>query len=174
MDLFKDNSFTTKKIDKGTILLSKGGFCKYAYLVIKGCLISYVMDNASKEHIIQFAPEEWIISDMDSFINNKPTCVFIKAIEDTEVILLDKIAFNNFETLSKNLIIEQSHKLIRNNISMNRRLISLLSYTAEEKYKDFLETYPTLFQRLPLKLIASYIGVTPEYLSEVRRKIANK
>ena len=77
---------------------------------------------------------------------------------------------NQIETLEKNVLIEQNSKLIRSLISMNRRIIHLLSATAVERYLDFLETYPALMQRLPLKLIAAYIGVTPEYLS-VRGKV---
>ena len=174
MDIFNDNNLIQKKISKGTILLSKGSVCKHAYKVTKGCLKSYVIDKAGKEHIIQFAPEDWIITDLDSFLNNKPTYIFIKAIEESEVLVLNKSTFNNLESVEKKFLLEQNNKLVRNLISMNRRLINLLSSTAIERYRDFLETYPALIQRLPLKLIAAYIGVTPEYLSDIRRKIAKK
>ena len=174
MNIFNDNNFITKKIDKGTILLSKGSICKHAYKVIKGCLKSYVLDKTGKEHIIQFAPENWFISDMDSVFNEKPTAIFISAIEFSEIIVLNKAAFENVDVQGKFSLIEQNNKLVRSLISTNNRLISLLSSTAEERYLDFIETYPTLIQRLPLKLIASYIGVTPEYLSDIRRKMANK
>ena len=174
MDIFNDTNFITKEIKKGTVLLTKGSICKQAYKIIKGCLKSYVIDKAGKEHIIQFAPEDWVITDMDSFLNNIPTHVFITALEKSEVIVLDKSSFDNRESFEKSFLIEQNNKLIRSLISMNRRLINLLSSTAEERYLGFIETYPTLLQRLPLKLIASYIGVTPEYLSDIRRKIAKK
>lgn len=174
MDLFNDDNFITKKIDKGTTLLSKGSVCKSAYKVVRGCLKSFVIDKAGKEHVIQFAPEEWLITDMDSFLNNKPSHVFITALEKSEVLVLDRTAFADRENLEKSFLIEQNTRLLRSLISMNRRLINMLSSTAEERYLGFIETYPTLLQRLPLKLIAAYIGITPEYLSDIRRKLAKK
>lgn len=172
MKLF--DNLQTKKIPKGTILLHKGDVCKSVYKVIKGCLRSYVIDKAGKEHILQFAAEDWLISDMDSFVNKKPSNIFIDAMEDSEVILLTSSNYNDISQLDYIDLLEQNKKLINNLITTNKRLINLLSATAEERYLDFTETYPTLVQRLPLKLIASYLGMTPEYLSDVRRKLAQK
>ncbi|MEO8238886.1 MAG: Crp/Fnr family transcriptional regulator [Flavobacterium sp.] len=174
MKIFEGNHIEIKKIDKGTLLLSKGSNCKYAYKINKGCLKSYVLEKSGKEHILQFATEDWIITDVDSLLNSKPASIFIEAIEDSEVIVLDKALFENINRFEKATLLEQNTKLIRNLVSLNKRLIALLSSTAEERYLDFIETYPALLQRLPLKSIASYIGVTPEYLSDIRRKIINK
>jgi CRP-like cAMP-binding protein len=168
------DNITSTKVQKGTILLHKGDTCNFGYKVISGCLKSYVIDNSGKEHILQFAPEEWFISDMDSFFNNKPSNIFIDAIEDTEFLKLGKPEFEDLSKPDSNTLKEQNLKMIKNLISLNRRLIGLLSATAEERYFEFLQTYPNMVQRLPLKLIASYIGITPEYLSEIRRKIAKK
>ncbi|MFK8101856.1 MAG: Crp/Fnr family transcriptional regulator [Saprospiraceae bacterium] len=164
----------TKNITKGEILLSYGDVAQLAYKVESGCLKSYVIDNGGKEHILQFAPEGWLISDMDSFTNEKPSIIFIDAIEDSVVSVISKSQFKDLELLEKDLLIEMSIKYRNNLIATNKRVISLLSATAEERYIEFTETYPTLVQRLPLKLIASYIGITPEYLSDLRRKIAKK
>lgn len=164
----------TKKVPKGTILLFKGDICKSVYKVNKGCLRSYVIDKSAKEHILQFAPEDWLISDMDSFTNNKPSTIFIDAIEDSELAVLTSSHYKDLKELSHENLLEQNKKLINNLISTNKRLIHLLSATAEERYKDFVDTYPSLVQRLPLKLIASYLGITPEYLSDVRRKLSQK
>jgi CRP-like cAMP-binding protein len=168
------NKLKSKTVRKGIILLSQGDVCNVAYKVLKGCLKSYVIDKSGKEHILQFAPEGWLISDMDSFINNKSSSTFIDAIEDSEVLLLSKSALGSIAELDKETLVEQNEKLLRNLISTNKRLINLLSASAEERYTDFIETYPTLLHRLPLKLIASYLGMTPEYLSDVRRKLAKK
>jgi len=168
------DNISSTKVQKGTILLHKGDICNFGYKIISGCLKSYVIDNSGKEHILQFAPEEWFISDMDSFFNNKPSTIFIDAIEDTEFLKLGKPAFEDLTKHDNNALKEQNLKMTKNLISVNRRLIGLLSATAEERYFEFLQTYPTMVQRLPLKLIASYIGITPEYLSEIRRKIAKK
>jgi CRP-like cAMP-binding protein len=163
----------TEIVNKGTFLLKQSNLCQTVYKVVKGCLKSYVIDKAGKEHILQFAPEGWYISDIDSFINNKPASIFIEAIEETEVLHLIRSAQNNTEH-EFNSLIEVNNKVLNNIIAINKRLIGLLSATAEQRYFEFTQTYPSLVQRLPLKLIASYIGITPEYLSEIRRRIAHK
>lgn len=168
------NNLKSNDISKGKILLHQGDICNVAYKVLKGCLRSYVIDKSGKEHTLQFAPEGWFISDMDSFFNNKPSATFIDTIEDSQVLLITKHVLGNFEKLDKKTLIEQNERLFRNLISTNKRLINLLSSSAEERYTDFIETYPTLLQRLPLKLIASYLGMTPEYLSDIRRKLVKK
>lgn len=164
----------TKKVLKGDILLSHGDVAAFGYKVMSGCLRSYVIDRTGKECILQFAPEGWLISDMDSFTNQKPTVIFIDAIEDSEVSLISRGDYGDFATLEKEVLIEMSIKYRNNLIATNKRIISLLSATAQERYLEFTETYPSLIQRLPLKLIASYIGITPEYLSDLRRKMAKK
>ena len=163
-----------KQVPKGTILLHKGDTCKSVYKVIKGCLRSYVIDKSGKEHILQFAAEDWLITDMDSFVNNKPSGIFIDVIEDSELAFLTNSNYKNINQLSHDDLLEQNKKLVNNLIANNKRLTNLLSATAEERYRDFIDTYPTLVQRLPLKLIASYLGMTPEYLSDVRRKLTQK
>ncbi len=164
----------TKKVLKGERLLSFGDIAKFAHKVESGCLKSYVIDNTGKEHILQFAPEGWLIGDMDSSTNKKPSVVFIDAIEDSEVSFIPTSFFEDFHSIEKGLLTEMSIKLRNNLIATNKRIISLLSATAKERYIEFTQTYPTLVQRLPLKLIASYIGITPEYLSDLRRKIAKQ
>lgn len=161
----------TIKVHKGDILLKQGQITKYGYLVKTGCLKSYALDNNGKEHILQFAPENWMISDLDSFTNQIPSIICIEAIEDSEVTLISKSEFNNISQLEKSELIEIAIKFRNNLIATNKRIIGLLSATAEQRYTDFTLLYPTLVQRLPLKLIASYIGVTPEYLSDIRRKM---
>lgn len=158
------------KVRKGEILLSAGEIAKYTFKVNQGCLKSYVIDNTGKEHIIQFAPEDWLIGDMDSSTNNTPSVIYIDAIEDSEVACISTTQFKEIKELDMETLIEMSTKLRNNTIANNKRIISLLSATAKDRYIDFTKTYPTLVQRLPLKLIASYIGITPEYLSELRRK----
>ncbi len=164
----------TKIIKKGTILLNQGDVSLFGYKVIKGCLKSYVIDKSGKEHIVQFAPEDWLISDMGSLLNNTPSTLFIDAVEDSEVDFFNIKTFDKIEDLPKEMLVTQLKKLINNNIAINKRLVMMLTATAEERYLDFIETYPSLVQRLPLKLIASYLGMTPEYLSDVRRKLAQK
>jgi hypothetical protein len=95
-----------KKVAKGTILLHKGEICRYAYKVITGCLKSYVIDKTGKEHILHFAAEDWLITDMDSFFNIKPANIFIDAIEASEVALLPIANNSDFEQLSQDDLLE--------------------------------------------------------------------
>lgn len=164
----------TKTLRRGTVLQHAGDITKVAYRVKKGCLKSYVIDKSGKEHIVHFAPEDWFISDMGSFFSEKPSDIFIEAIEDSEVMVLQGSSFKNLADLNNEMLVDINHKLRNSLIATNKRLVGLLSFTAEERYIEFTKTYPMLVQRLPLKLIASYIGITPEYLSEIRRKIVVK
>lgn len=132
------------------------------------------MDESGKEHILQLTPENWMVTDLDSFINKVPSTTFIEAIEDSELQLLPNNFFNNSYELDKEELIIQNKKLLKNIIVANKRILSILSASAEERYIDFCEMYPMLIQRIPLKIIASYIGVTLEYLSEIRRKLTRK
>ena len=160
-----------KSFAKGDILLKQGEIANYGYFVRSGCLKSYTVDSSGKEHILQFAPEAWMISDIDSFTNMIPSIVYIEAIEDSTVSLISRSDFGDLSGLTKEALIELAVKSRNNMIATNKRILGLLSSTSEQRYITFTETYPTLVQRLPLKLIASYIGVTPEYLSDIRRKI---
>lgn len=163
-----------KFIKKGALLLQQGEICKFGCKVISGCLKSYVLDDTGKEHIMQFAPEGWIITDMNSLFNHTPSNITIAAIEDSEVHWIESTMLDFWEDASREELLEQIKMLTRNIITANKRTRMLLSSTGEERYIDFIQTYPTLTQRLPLKLIAAYIGITPEYLSEIRRKFAGK
>jgi CRP-like cAMP-binding protein len=172
MNIFETSKI--KSIAKGTILLHQGEICKIGCKVITGCLKSYVLDDTGKEHIMQFAPEGWIITDMNSLFNNVPSDITIEAIEDSEVYWIESEMLDIWGNASREVLLEQINMLRRNIITANKRTRMLLSSTSEERYNDFIQTYPSLTQRLPLKLIAAYIGITPEYLSEIRRKVASK
>lgn len=163
-----------KQFKKGTEILRAGEVSKYCFKVLKGCLKSYTIDKSGKENIIQFAPEDWWISDLDSFINEKPSELYILALEDTEVAYITKVDFDNFKNLSSSELFEEVKTLINNIVWQNKRLILLLGSTGEERYINFIQTYPKLYERLPLKMIASYIGVTPEHLSSIRKQLSRK
>lgn len=172
MDIF--DSLKIHKVSKGTTLLHQGEICNYAYKVISGCLKSFIVDKFDKEHIIQFAPEDWIIADIDSLLNQKPSNTFIVAIEDSQVIKFSPDTFEKIKSTDVEMLKLHNDKILKNLVATNKRLVALLAFTAKERYLSFMGTYPTLVQRIPLKQIASYIGVTPEYLSDIRRKLARK
>ncbi|MGY5353965.1 Crp/Fnr family transcriptional regulator [Wenyingzhuangia sp. IMCC45467] len=163
------------KIYKGDIVLKPNEICTKGYRVISGCLKSYIINSSSgKEHIIQFAPEDWYISDMESYTNNTKSNIYIEAVEDSIVEVLSKESLPNFEDMNSKMLLEISMKLRNNLIATKSRLISLLTSTSEERYAEFIKTYPQLIKRLPQKLIASYLGMTPEHLSYIRKNIAKK
>jgi len=166
--------YTPKKISKGAILLREGEVCQHTLFVIKGCLRSYVVDKNGKEHIIQFAPENWWISDRNSLVLQEPAMFYIDAIEDSEILVMDKDFDEKFSAVLPNapqflqVLLQNSRK------AMQRRIVELLSASAEERYLSFIKSYPTIVLRVPQKMIASYLGITPESLSRIRKDVAHQ
>ncbi|MFD0940617.1 Crp/Fnr family transcriptional regulator [Pedobacter boryungensis] len=164
----------TKTIKKGQVLLSPGDLKSESYFVNSGLLRYFSIDEKGKEHIIQFAPEDWMLSDRDTFVFNEPAFFYIDAIEDTEVLIVKKDFFPAIKNIVPE-ILELNILMLHNSIRfMQKRLNMLLSATAEERYLDFIKLYPNLTLRVPQWMIASYLGITPESLSRVRKDLANK
>jgi len=159
----------TKKVLKGEVLQIQGDLKIKSYYVKKGLLRSYTIDDKGKEHIFIFAPEGWIVSDMESQTKGSPAQLFIDALEDTELEVIEK---NILDQTSSFTSTEQTkaHTLnLVNRIStLQKRVLLLMSASAKERYKDFLITYPNIIQRVPQKMVASYLGITPEALSKIR------
>jgi len=162
----------SKDFKKGDILLRTGDYSEVAYYVEKGCLRSFVIDSKGKEHILQFAPEGWLISDLEGMVNKKSSNLYIDAIEDTTVRILKGEERFVPEVLEKPVLIELVQKFQKRIFTLQKRVIQLISATAEERYNDFNLTYPDLANRIPQKMIASYLGITPESLSRVRKDIS--
>jgi CRP-like cAMP-binding protein len=163
---------STNFVTKGAVLQKKGDRFSKIYLVTKGCLRSYTIDDKGKEHIYMFAPEGWIISDIESQVTNHPSQLYIDAVEDTEFECLSRN--NQSELVLYNAMIENvgTDRLMKRLSVLQRRVILLMSASALDRYNDFLDTYPNIVQRVPQKMIASYLGITPEALSKIRRQIA--
>jgi CRP-like cAMP-binding protein len=162
------------KYEKGDIVLRKGDLCKHSFFVEKGLLRSYRLADDGKEHVIQFAPENWFIVDRSSVYFNDTSESFIEAVEDTEVVLVSEDfickANENSPAFSR-----FNDKLLHNHIrQLQKRINLLLGATAEVRYLSFIETYPDLLLRVPQWMIASYLGITPESLSRVRKELAHK
>jgi CRP-like cAMP-binding protein len=160
-----------RHVEKGKILLRVGEVCLYTSFVLKGCLRSYVIDAKGKEHIIQFAPENWLISEQISFSKKEPAIYYIDAIEATDFIALDSSFTDELNRVVSNMP-QVSNPLLLNSLrSFQKRLISHLSETGEQRYLGFIKTYPSLSLRLPLWMIASYLGLAPESLSRIRKEL---
>src|SRR5262249_6909674 len=142
----------------------------HAVFVAKGCLRSYVIDAKGDEHIVQFAPEEWWLADTPAIMAKAASQYFYQAIEDSEVLRL--------EPQSENAIIENvpgyaaayRTGLQRHAAAKDRRIVNALAMSAEERYQAFRDTYPSIAERVPQWMLASYLGVSPETLSRVRKR----
>jgi CRP-like cAMP-binding protein len=161
-------------VKKGAFLIQKGAICKHSFFVESGLLRQYSIDEKGKEHIIQFAPENWFMTDRESVYFKQPSQYFIQAQEMSNILLIDE---NFINQLSKKYptFIAFNNMLLHNHIrNLQKRINQLLSATAEERYLDFIKVYPDLLLRVPQTMIASYLGITPESLSRVRKELALK
>jgi CRP-like cAMP-binding protein len=163
-----------RKVKRRQLILNEGDICMCYTFVIEGCFKMYKVDDSGKEHNLQFAVENGWIADLGSFYSEKPSELYIEAMENSVVIQIkkeDMLFFftnyskfdRNFRVLVENAFIEMQHRVLQN-----------ISSTAEERYLDFLEKHPKLFNRISNVQIASYIGVTPEFLSKIRNEITTK
>ena len=164
--------FIPKKLRKKQYLLQEGDVCRYTAFVEKGMLRTFTVDEKGNEPILQFSMEGWWIADLYSFLTEEPSMYNIEALEECELLLITK---ENWEVLlAKVPAFERYFRLlIQNNlIATQRRLMSSLSESAEEKYTKLINNFPGCIQRVPQHMIASYLGITPETLSRIRAQMA--
>jgi CRP-like cAMP-binding protein len=167
--------FVPRKLRKKQYLLQEGDVCKYVAFVEKGLLRSFTVDDKGHEHITQFAFEGWWIADQVSFLTGEPSEYNIEALEDCELLLLTKQAED--EMLEKIPKFERYFRiLLQNNlIATQKRLASSLSQTAEERYNELISVCPdTLPKRLPQHMLASFLGISPETFSRIRKQMTLK
>lgn len=162
------------KVKKGTVLLKENQVCDRAFFVCKGLLRSYTIDEMGKDHILQFASENWWIADRSSFYFDEPSDLFIDVIEDADIVYVQKEFLRRAEVLSEEFTFFNTLALHKNIRQLQQRINYLLAASAEKKYLDFIETHREITFRLPLQMIASYLGITPESLSRVRKELARK
>ncbi len=170
-DLIK-SYLSVKKIRKRQYLLQEGDVCKSIAFVEKGMLRSYTLKDSGTEHIVQFAPEGWFISDLGSFLSGEPSNCHIDAIEDSELVMVTRAASDEL-SLKCPAYERYLLKLISAAyVSLQQRVNAINSHSIEDRYQDFLQKYPDIALRVPQHMIASYMGLSPETLSRVRRRIA--
>ena len=163
--------FTPKKLRKKQFLLQEGDVCNRMAFVEKGALCSYSTDAKGTQRVIQFAFEGWWISDLYSFFTREPSCLSIEALEDCELLLLDH---EQQESLLKNVPKYETYTrmLLQNAyVALQRRIEGTIGLPAEEKYSRLLSQYSAIVNRVPQHLIASYLGVSPETLSRIRKQM---
>ncbi len=162
--------FRLKKVKKKQFIIQPEFVPRYRSYVIKGALRSYVIDEKGEDHTIQFAIEDWWLSDFNGYIYQKPATMFVVALEDSTLLQIDykdeqalKAANHKFETFFR-LMAERGAAFHQ------RRIIANLTQSAEERYNNFLKDYPLVALRLPQYALASYLGMTTEFLSRIRNK----
>jgi CRP-like cAMP-binding protein len=159
---------TPFKIKRKQLYLHRGEICKQSTFVISGCLRGYTIDDNGFEHILNFAPSDWWIADMYSLISQQPGYLNIDALEDSQVLRLSKA--NQEQLYTQIPQFERYFRIIteKSLVGYQQRTLDSLSLPAQERYIKFCNRYPSLINRVPQKYIASYIGVTPEFLSKMR------
>jgi CRP-like cAMP-binding protein len=165
--------FMVRKLKKRQFLLQQGDVCRFESFVVSGCLKSYHTDDQGNDHILRFSVEDHWAGDLDSFLNSTPSSFNIEAIEPVTLLVIDKPALDQlYERVPK---LETFFRLLNQNalIATSQRVINNLSIPAKERYQQFLTHYPHLVQRIPLKDIASYLGITPVFLSKLRREMTS-
>lgn len=166
--------FVPRRIRKHAFLLQEGEVCKNLAFVNSGCLREYSVDHKGEEHVIQFAIQDWWITDLNSFLSGGVSTQFIDAVEDSEVLLLEHDARDTM--LEAVPCMERFFRLLieKKYVTTRTRIKDSLSESAEERYLSFLEEYPSLTPHVSQRDIASYLGITPQSLSRIRKELAQK
>ena len=162
---------TYRKYLKSQYIVQQGDICKFTGFIISGCTKTFYMDDGGQEHIILFAIEDWWTSDLGSFIAQSPADFNVQCIENTELI---QFSFDAIEELFIEIPkLERFFRKIveRAFVSTQKRIVRNFSLTAKEQYVQFKNMYPTIEQRVPQYMIASYLGITKEFLSKIKSQL---
>jgi CRP-like cAMP-binding protein len=160
-----------KKFKRKQNLIQAGETARCQYFILKGCVRSFYTDEEGAEHNIQFAIEDWWIADIGNFLSQKPAKLTLEALEPTEAIYIEYDSQEEmYERIPK---LDRYFRILLSNslVAHQQRILSIISKSGDEKYAEFLEKYPQFVQRIPQIHIASFLGMTPEFLSRMRKKI---
>lgn len=164
------NYFTPAVIKKKEFLLTQGSIYKYEGFVIDGCFRIFTIDQKGNENTLYFAAKDWWLMDIDSFMNQTPSSLNIQALEDSEVLLIkraDKLKLYESLPIVEKLFRVMSQKAL---VAWQRRLIRNHCETAKERYHHFVGSYPNIVSKLTDKQVASYLGITHEFLSKIKKQ----
>jgi len=171
---FMETVFLPKSLPAGDFLQRAGDVARHAAFVAEGCLRSYVLDAKGKEHIVQFAPEDWWLADANSLMTGAPTQYFFEAVEDSQLLLIDQASHQQVIDRVPGYAAAFRTGLQKHAAAKDQRIVNALSTSAEERYEEFVRTYPSIALRVPQFMLASYLGVSPETLSRIRRLRSRK
>lgn len=167
------NIFTIKPLLRKQFLLQQGDICKHENFVSKGSFRSFYADKEGNEHTLHFAIEDYWITDLASLLDDRPSVIYIEALERSEVLQIEKKNLDSL--LSGNPIFERFFRILhqRAYIAQNNRILDSIGLDAKERYVKFSKELPRLVERVPQKYIASYLGMTPVFLSQIQRTLPN-
>ncbi|WP_210521964.1 Crp/Fnr family transcriptional regulator [Hymenobacter terricola] len=168
------NAFQPQRYKPKEYLLRAGEICRFEGFVAQGCLRVFALDARGGEHVLYFAPEDWWVTDLDSFTNQQPSWLFVQALEPSTVLQITKADKDRLYAA-----LPATEKLFRimgqkTLVALQRRMLSALSQTADARYLAFVGKYPALAQRLTQQQVAAYLGITHEFLSKIRRRLGQK
>lgn len=166
--------FTPRNVVAGEFVQRAGAVARHSIFVAAGCLRTYTVDANGKEHVVKFAPETWWVTDVISISTGSPSEYFVQALEDSQLLLIDLPSHEKIVETVPGYAAAYRMGLQKHAAAKDKRIVSTLSASAHERYLQFLETYPSLAARVPQWMLASYLGVTPETLSRIRRKLARR
>lgn len=163
-----------RKIKRKQFILQEGDVCKHYTFVAAGCFKKFYVDAKGTEYNLQFAAENDWIMDIDSFYAEKPSRVYIEAIEPSIILQIERVDLIHLFTINPKY--DRNFRVIveKRLVELENRILQSISSTAEERYLSFINQYPHLLSRLPNTQIASYIGITPEFLSKIRKDLSKK
>lgn len=171
---FFESLLKRKILGKKEYLLRSGEISRATAYVNRGCLRRYIIDEHAKEIIVNFAVEDWWTGDLESFYRQQPSVYFVQALEESELLMLYHEDYLRVCKRIPHYKTFHEEKVQRNHYATLKRLFLLKSGTAEEKYLSLMHELPQLFQRIPLHYIASYLGIEPESLSRLRKRLTDK
>lgn len=171
---FMEGLFRPTVLRTGEVLQRAGEVATHAVFVAEGCLRSYVIDAKGKEHVVQFAPENWWLADGASLTTKTPSQYFIDAIEDSSLLLIDPPSHRRIVERVPGYATAFQTGLQKHAAAKDQRIVSAMATSAEERYQEFIRTYPSIAPRVPQWMLASYLGVSPETLSRVRKNLSRK
>jgi len=160
-----------RKLLKGQYFLQQGDVCKFSGFVVSGCTKTFFVDEEGQEHIVMFSVEDWWTSDMGSYISQKPADFNVQCLENTTLI---QLSYENQEEILREIPkLERFFRLIieRAFVASQKRIVRNLSMSAKDRYLHFRNVYPKIEQRIPQYLIASYLGITKEFLSKIKSQL---
>lgn len=169
-----EDAVITRNYLKGQYIVQQGDICRYESFVISGCTKTFFMDADGNEHVVMFAIENWWTADLGSFVNQEPADYNIQCLENTTVIAF---SYEKIENLYQEVPqLERFFRLIiqRALVAAQKRIVRNLSMSAKERYLLFRELYPNIEQRVPQYLIASYLGITRQFLSKLRASLVSE